>query len=533
MTPRARWRRAVTTPWTVAISVGLLTFGVAFATASPYMVGSFQDDGTYVILGRALATGAGYRYLHLPGLPAATHFPPGYPAYLALLWRFAPHFPGNVLTFEHGNDLLLGLAAVLGFFLARSARLSTPWACAVALLGTISIPPLALASMVLSESAFLAVVLAALLGAERIAKGTGVGGRRSGVGNDDSFRLACFAGVLCGAVMLVRSIGGVLLPAAVGVYLVRRQWRAALGFAAGAIVTVLPWQLWVWTHNSQLAPILQGEYGSYAAWLMGPIHRHGVGFAWDTVRRKPVDLIALFAVQLAPGWPLFIKGVALAVFAVLLAYGAVVLARRLPVTAAFGALYFIVVLLWPFPPFRFVWAMWMLIVLVLAVAAESIWKWRPATQGARGWRVTGLVAAAAITLCFVRYDVLGYRHHWWNTMQTSLTVHREARLAWLADHPDLPGPTASDIEPTLYLYTGRVGVPCSPFTADEFIYMRDTARDRRVLRGTLDQFPIGSVIASTPACALAATRISDERRPPLVAYDTTSTELMIFVRSHS
>jgi len=521
--------------WAAATAVGLVTLAIALATVSPYVVGSFQDDGIYVILGRALATGAGYRYLHLPGAPAATHYPPAYPALLAVLWRLAPRFPANIITFERANAVLLGVSAVLGVVLARRARLSTPWACAVALIGTASVPPLALASMVLSESAFLAVLLAALIAAEAAATGSGLTSS-SGVdedsGSEDRIARAWVAGLLCGAVVLVRTVGAVILPAAVAVCVFRRRWRAALALTGGALVALVPWQLWVWAHAGDLAPILQGEYGSYSGWLSGALRRHGAGFAVATVGRNVADLTTTFAVQLAPGLPMVIKIVAVVVFAILIAWGAVVLARRTPVTVAFGALYLGVVLLWPFPPFRFVWAIWILFVLALAAAAASIWDWRPRGIEARASRAAGLAAAGAIAVCVMRYNVLGYRHHWWNTMQASLSGHSTRPLAWLTAHPDLPGVTMSEIEPSIYLYTGRLGVPCNAFTPDEYVYPRDTSRDRMVLDAALRRFPIGSVIATGPACALAALRVAAVPPRPLVAIDTTSVGLAVFIRSH-
>src|SRR6185436_20890315 len=74
-------------------------------------VGVAHDDGMYVILGKALATGQGYRWLHVPGAPPATHFPPGYPAVLALLWWMVPSFPANVILFKVLNACLLAVAA--------------------------------------------------------------------------------------------------------------------------------------------------------------------------------------------------------------------------------------------------------------------------------------------------------------------------------------------------------------------------------------------------------------------------------------
>ncbi len=533
-TESAPSRRVAPPAWVAAAVVALITLGIALSTVSPYVVGSFQDDGIYVILGRALATGAGYRYMHLPGAPAATHYPPAYPALLALLWRLAPSFPANIVTFERANAVLLSVSAVLGFVLARRARLSTPWACAVALVGTASIPPLALASMVLSESAFLAVLLAALIVVDAIASATSVMSLppgREGPVAEDGFGWAFAAGCLCGAVALVRTVGVVIVPAAIIACMIRRRWRAALGIAGGALVPLIPWQLWVWAHGGDLAPILRGEYGSYSGWLSSAIHRHGLAFVLGTVRLNAADLVAMFAVQLAPGLPPLIKIAAVTVFVVLVGWGAVILARRTPVVVIFGALYLGIVLVWPFSPFRFVWAIWLLIMLVIGVAAASIWDWRPRDSRARTSRSIALAAAALVAVCVVRYNVLGYRRHWWSTMQESLSARSARQLTWLAAHPELPGVTMSEIEPTMYLYTGRVGVPCNAFTPDEYVYSRDTTRDRVGLEAALRAFPIGSVIATGPACALAALRVATAPPYPLVAIDTSSAGLAVFVRA--
>ena len=77
MTLRDRVQRAMSGyPW-IAAAVVLL---VALAVIDTLPVGVAQDDGWYLILAKSLATGQGYRWINLPGAPAATHFPPGYPA---------------------------------------------------------------------------------------------------------------------------------------------------------------------------------------------------------------------------------------------------------------------------------------------------------------------------------------------------------------------------------------------------------------------------------------------------------------------
>src|SRR5947209_6133128 len=45
------------------------------------------DGAGYAVLGEALATGRGYREIDRPEPTWHAHFPPGYPAALAALWR--------------------------------------------------------------------------------------------------------------------------------------------------------------------------------------------------------------------------------------------------------------------------------------------------------------------------------------------------------------------------------------------------------------------------------------------------------------
>ena len=55
-------------------------------------VGTFYDDGRYIILAESIATGQGYRLINFPYAPAEEAFPPGWPLLLAPFTHF---FPGN------------------------------------------------------------------------------------------------------------------------------------------------------------------------------------------------------------------------------------------------------------------------------------------------------------------------------------------------------------------------------------------------------------------------------------------------------
>ena len=137
-----------------------LTFAIAASIIALYPVGIFHDDGVYLILAKALANGDGYRYLNIPGAPVATHYPPVYPLLLALLWKLAP-FPENITIILLANAILLAVTAWgLTRFVSRTLDWTPSAAAALALVGTLSLPLLTLATVALSEVCFLALLVA-------------------------------------------------------------------------------------------------------------------------------------------------------------------------------------------------------------------------------------------------------------------------------------------------------------------------------------------------------------------------------------
>src|ERR1700691_1308368 len=60
--------------------------------------GRFNDDALMFVTGHSIASGNGYRIASLPENPYQTKYPPLYPAYLSLVWRLNPNFPGNLMT---------------------------------------------------------------------------------------------------------------------------------------------------------------------------------------------------------------------------------------------------------------------------------------------------------------------------------------------------------------------------------------------------------------------------------------------------
>ncbi|MGQ0650025.1 MAG: hypothetical protein ACT4P7_20945, partial [Gemmatimonadaceae bacterium] len=239
----------------IPLLLAVLTSTFVVLAIEPWPVGVFQDDGIYVVLARSLASGEGYRYLHMPGAPNATHYPPLYPALLALLWKVSPRFPENVVLFKFVNALLLGTAAALFYRLARRVtRLPAAGAGAAVLAFIACSPVVLLAVMVLSEPLFLVLLAGTLMMAERAA----TSGRVS---------VAATAAILASVLAMSRTIGAVVIPALILVLLARRHWRAAAVALVVGVAGLLPWQLWVAAHAAEVPPMFLGKYGPYSKWL--------------------------------------------------------------------------------------------------------------------------------------------------------------------------------------------------------------------------------------------------------------------------
>jgi len=258
--PASRGARAM--PWLVGGVV--LMVGLAIVNSLP--VGVAFDDGMYVVLAKSLATGHGYRWLHVPGMPPATHFPPGYPAFLALLWMAAPSFPENVLLFKIANAFFLAAgAAGLTMFLHRRCGFSLWSASVVGVSASVGIPTLALSSMVMSEPLFFALLMPVLMLAERAVDD----------GDEKTWTAVTWAGLAAGALTLVRSHALAVVAALGFALIVRRRWRQAAIAMASAVVAMLPWQLWVRAHEVGVPDPIKGMYGSYTAWLSRGLEADG------------------------------------------------------------------------------------------------------------------------------------------------------------------------------------------------------------------------------------------------------------------
>jgi hypothetical protein len=489
---------AETTTALIAAVVGLIALN--------YLpVGGFYDDGLYTILAKSLATGHGFRFLNLPGAPAAVHYPPGYPLLLAVIWKLGPTFPANVLWFKLLNVVLLAVIAwTTCRYAVRVLQLTPGLAVFATLLGTITIPMLVLTTMVLSEPLFLALLVPALILAERMTREAPVR------------RQAVFLGVVSGAAMLVRSIGVMLVLAVLAMWLVRRYWRAAAWYGASALVVVSPWVVWSAVHAHDVPSVLRGSYGSYAGWFVDGLRTGGLPFLIATVRVnvRTVLLGVASSFQFRAGL-VAAFATALAVL-LMLGYGAWRMRARAPVTLVFVALYLMLVLVWPDQPLRFVWGIWPLLMALLLVPLGAL----RAGDTRRWLRIGVAVIALALVPGFLRYNVRGYDGRWWESIPRSMTTRAQPAISWVRAHVRPGEVVAGESEPMLYLYADRLAVPVAPFTAVQYLRSRTPQENAayldRILEATGARYVVVQATDELDAArALAADTAAQIRLTPV------------------
>lgn len=475
--------------------LALGAFAVGVWAGRPYAIGVFHDDGVYAVLAKALATGQGYRYLHLPGAPAATHYPPGYPFFLSLVWRIWPTFPDNIRLLLAANAVLLGAVAV---GVERFCRRVLDWpmmaSVIVALVATISYPLILLSSLLLSETLFVALLLPSLIVAERMLR------------EDQRWQTAAMSGVCAGLLILVRTHGAAFLLAMLACLALRRRFKSAVIVTAVAIVIVAPWQLWSMAHVGEISGPLTGSYGSYVGWWAEGARAGGASLFAHTVSLNVREVVALLADRFSLSDAATPRLATAALAVVLAAVGAYHLARKAPTTVAFILIYLAVLLVWPFTPWRFFYAVWPIVVVLIG---ETVLASRVTTTG----RSIAIGSGVLIVAGMVREEARAYRERSWRQGAQGATAQISPVVNWIRTHTSPGDVVAAEGEPLLYLFAGRQVVPLTAFTASEYMAPRSREQNSAMIVELIDHFRIRYLVPASPAFVAASDALTSDTVP--------------------
>jgi hypothetical protein len=342
--------------------------------------GVLQDDGMYLIDGKALAEGAGYRILSLPAQPYDTRYPPLYPLYLSLAWRVAPAYPATLGVAVMLSWLCLPVVLLLGYWWCVEQRFSVPitWLT----VGLFALNPYVLffVSNLGSEMMFMVFLFGAMLAAER-----------------SGWRWALLAGVLAGAGYLTRTSGIALLPAAIAYYYSKKQARGARCFTLGMLPFVAGWSVWSRLHAAPGHDVVTLCYTNYLGYYFTNV-------GWDNivhvVSRNTGALLeamgSLVFPQMMEGW---LAKVILWPLALAMIVGCVRIVRQgyARLYALFAAVSVAMLLVWHYQPNqRFVLPLAPLLLAGFCFAMVEAAAWLQ--QQNRGLAVRGFAMVVALLL---------------------------------------------------------------------------------------------------------------------------------------
>ena len=432
----------------MAVALALLTIALGAWQMVPGVTGIYHDDGIYVCTAKALAQGQGYRLINLPGSPIQTKYPIIYPALLAVVWKIWPVFPDN-LALMQWLTLLSGAAAVgLSYlYLIRFGYFSAGIACAAGLLAGTSPQYLHFSVITMSESTFLLLLVLSMWLLE--------GELRE---SRESPLREIILGISLTLPFLCRSVGVIFIP--IGLFLLYRAGRRLRYVIPSAALTFIPWILWTAIVPRWESNLVTIYYTNYLKWwsdlginALGRISLLnsfyilvGVGTLDQALLCELLRKISFY------GWIVVIPLGFMAFF------GIGKQLRQFRVLPCFLVGYFLVVVVWPWPPGRFITPV---LPFLLAYFLHELWQSIP-ERSFIVWKrillaVLGVFLMANLTFAFFSADVCRstcYPYPWHLKKPVQWSSYLKMFL-WINTHTETSDVIASGFDSMIYFYTGR------------------------------------------------------------------------------
>lgn len=416
---------------------------------SPTAVGVYNDDGVYLLIGKAIADGEGLRYAGAVGSLPAPKFPPLYPLLLAAVWKAAPSFPANIIAFKALSlTLTVAGAGLFAGYLVRVFGLSLRWAAVLTIAAWLTVDTWRYAVLPLSEPLFTALLIVALACAASLERGEEPVGW--------AFVVVTVAATV--AALYARSVGIVLVPAIAVGWALARQRRAAVVAAFACLLLALPWSIWTRVAAREIPTPFADVLGPYGGWLIAEIRQ--VGLAYPMVLgTRVLDVVNRVLVSLLPGLANAARWfVAPLVLAAAVA-GAVWMWRRSRAAVLAVAAFLAVLCLWPYSARRLVAPVvpWLVLVTAAGFVAGSRSGRAPLAIASRGlgivWGIW-FVGASVLSLATRQHDRV--------LLERSILLMRAAEAVNTATSADaVVG--APELWAGLHLYTGRTVAPSARF----------------------------------------------------------------------
>ncbi len=201
------------------------------------IVGMFQDDAWYALLGKAIATGQGYTLINSPSPGILPLYPPAFPFLLSLAYRLSPEFPQNLWLLKSVSIVAMLLTGWVCFRYFTRYRNLPQWLSLMAATCVALAPGLVFmaTSSLMSECVFALAQMVTLVAVERCVQA------KDGNG---FWLFALLAAAAASWAFLTRSMAAGLILAALIYLLKERLFKSAVVFAVGVALIAGSWMLY-------------------------------------------------------------------------------------------------------------------------------------------------------------------------------------------------------------------------------------------------------------------------------------------------
>ncbi|OLC98646.1 MAG: hypothetical protein AUI88_03405, partial [Gemmatimonadetes bacterium 13_1_40CM_3_70_8] len=297
-----------------AAVVGLVVIvgHLLFRLSHEFLIGALNDDAVYVVLGKAIAQGDGYRSIHLVGAPLQVRYPPALPLLLAVPWALAGTLGAVRATVAVLHPIVSGAAAGLVWWLGRDRLELSPAPLALCAVAPFLLDPLIQYFNIPLTEPYLVLGWAGALAIAPplFAPAT--------VRDAQPVRAVALGLVLAGTA-LFRTAAVALVPAVLLALALHRRWKEAAACAAAVLAPLGAWQALqhYWSARGPLSS--QPDDLSYGRWLgvTGPVAL--IGYAVRTIVANVVVYVHRMAAYLFSNQPIGVVVVLAAVVAVAVA----------------------------------------------------------------------------------------------------------------------------------------------------------------------------------------------------------------------
>ena len=436
-----------------AVCAGILAVCLLAGAAlrmQPGVVGVIDDDAVYSVTAKSLAEGHGYRLVNLPGAPPQTKYPILYPAVISLAWHAGSTVEERVAAMQAVTAVIAAFALALAYlFLVRFGIAARAPAFAACLLMTVSPNVLFYCAQTTSEMPFLALMTAALWAT----------GARLRDGAPASTARDVATGVLLGLPFLCRTAGIVFPVTAIALVAYRR--RPFVAVAVGAAAVTLPWIAWMLTGASAASDEIIGYQTDYLGWWMSnaslTVPLANIRMAFSAFMHIDFEYLARAAYNTVPNARWLMAALGSLPWIVV-----AVRSRSLGLVPVVMLVYLALLVVWPWPPDRFIVP---LLPLLGAMLFDVVWKFASRPETARILRPVVATAFAAVVASnawmlstYVSASrTAGYPYFIWPGLPVSWQSY-EKSFAWLREHTKPGDVIAAGFDTMTALYTDRPAI---------------------------------------------------------------------------